>query len=423
MSYCQLHASWLPRTCGAIICLSIWAWLPTDVHGDDWPFFRGLHCDGISTETGWVTRWPNDGPRIAWRKSLGVGVSSFVVAGDRVVTMSNQDKVDIVWCLHPDDGRVLWKFEYECEFKDHYFEGGTLSTPTIDGPRVYAVAYDGQVHCLHLENGELLWKKHLVDDFKGRRSSWDYAGSPLVAENLVILETGGEGNSTIALNKTTGEKIWGQGDDLAGYSSPIPFDYFGTPAVLVFKARAMVAYDRAVGNELWRIGWKTKYDVNASAPTVVDDQLFLSSGYGGRRARGALFRLEQPEPRQLWVNDDIETKMNSAVLHRGHVYCISERAGGQLMCVDLDDGNTVWSEPSFAQYGTLMIADGKLVILDEEGDLVIAEATPTGYLELARKTVLSDRCWVMPVLANGRIYVRNNLGKMLCLDVRPGNGR
>ena len=216
----------------------------------------------------------------------------------------------------------------------------------------------------------------MVDDFGGRRSSWDYAGSPLVADNLLVLETGSDGDSTIALDKTTGEKVWGQGDELAGYSSPIPFDYFDAPAVLVFKARAMVAYEQAAGNELWRISWKTKYDVNASAPTVIDDQLFISSGYGGRRARGALFQLEKPKPRQLWVNDDIETKMNSAIVYRGHVYCVSERAGGRLMCVDLANGKTVWSESSFAQYGTLMMADGKLVILDEGGDLVIAEATP-----------------------------------------------
>ena len=389
------------------------------VAADDWPFFRGPHNNGVSLESGWLVQWPKSGPRVAWRKDLGIGASSFVVVGNRVISMGNRQDTDTVWCLDAESGRVVWQYDYACKFEDHNFEGGTSSTPTVDGALVYTLGYDGQVHCLNSENGRLVWRKHLVDDFDGRYSSWDYAGSPLVIGDRVIFDTGADGNSTVALDKATGQKLWGVGADLAGYATPIPLEYAGVSAVLVFKARAMVAHDLADGRELWRIGWKTNYDVNASTPTVIGDKLFISSGYRGRRARGALFRLAEPEPRQLWVNDDIETKMNSAVIHEGHVYCISERAGGQLMCVDLRDGTTVWSERSFAQYGTLMIADGKLVILDEQGDLVIADATPEKYRELARTTVLSGRCWAMPVLANGRIYVRNNKGKMACLDVRP----
>ena len=332
--------------------------------------------------------------------------------------MGNREDQDVIWCLDADSGQVIWQYDYACKFEDHYFEGGTSTTPTVDGSFVYALSYDGQVHCLNLQNGRLAWRKHLVQDFGGRYSNWDYAGSPLVVGNLVILDTGADGNSTVALDKKTGRKIWGAGSDLAGYATPIPFQFAGASAVLVFKARAMVAHDLANGRELWRIDWRTNYDVNASTPTVIGDKLFISSGYTGRRARGALFQLEQPRPRQIWVNDDIETKMNSAVVYEGHIYAISERAGGQLMCVDLENGKTVWTERSFAKYGTLMIADGKLVILDENGELVIATATHQGFEELSRAAVLDGRCWVMPVLANGRIYVRNNKGQMACLDVR-----
>ena len=112
--------------------------------------------------------------------------------------------------------------------------------------------------------------------------------------------------------------------------------------------------------------------------------------------------------------------MNSAVVHEGHVYCVSERSAGQLMCVDLRDGATVWSESSFARYGTLMIADDKLIVLDEQGDLVIADATPDEYRELARAKVLGGRSWVMPVLANGRLYAKTNTGNTVCLDLRAG---
>jgi outer membrane protein assembly factor BamB len=212
--------------------------------------------------------------------------------------------------------------------------------------------------------------------------------------------------------------MWGVGDDLAGYATPIPFEHSGRRGVLVFKARAMVAHDLATGRELWRIDWRTNYDCNASTPTVVGDKLFISTGYGGRRARGALFQIDAGEPRQIWLNQDLETKMNSGVVYQGHVYCVSEISGGQLMCFDLLDGAIVWAEPSFAPYGALMIAGGKLVVLDEKGDIVIAEATPSGYHQLARAKVHDSRCWVMPVLANGRIYAKTNRGELACLDVR-----
>jgi outer membrane protein assembly factor BamB len=392
------------------------------IAADDWPFFRGPHFSGVSTESGWTRHWPEAGPKIAWRADAGIGASSVVVAEDRVVTMGSRREPDeeIVWCFDADSGDVLWQVSYSAKFDARQFEGGPAATPTIDNGRAYALSYLGDLHCLNLADGRVLWRKHLVRDLGGRYSNWKYAGSPLVTENLVVLDTGADGNSTVALDKATGQRVWGAGTDLAGYSSPIPFTYSGHRCVLVFKARAMVAHDLATGKELWRIDWRTTYDCNASCPTVVGDKLFISTGYGGRRARGALYQLGNGEPTQIWLNQDLETRMNSAVVYDGHVYCISERATGQLMCFSLRDGSAVWSEPSFAKFGTLMIADGNLIILDEKGDLVIADATGAGYHELARAKVLTGRSWVMPVLANGRIYAKNNNGKIVCVDVRAG---
>ena len=248
------------------------------------------------------------------------------IASSRWAAARNRTR-NVVWCLDADSGRVLWQFTLSRrKFDARQFEGGPASTPTIDGRFVYTLGYLGHVHCLNLEDGRVVWRKHLVDDFGGRYSSWKYAGSPLVTGELVIFDTGADGNSTVALDKTTGRKVWGAGNDLAGYSTPIPFEHSGRRGVLVFKARAMVAHDLATGRELWRIDWRTNYDCNASTPTVVGDKLFISTGYGGQRARGALFQLGEGEPRQIWLNQDLETKMNSAVVYEGHVYCVSERA-------------------------------------------------------------------------------------------------
>lgn len=154
--------------------------------------------------------------------------------------MGNQENSDSVWCLNADSGRVLWRFNYECKFDDRNFEGGTSATPTVDGGLVYALGYDGQAHCLGLEDGRVVWSRHLVRDFGGRYSSWKYAGSPLVASNLVVFDTGADGKSTVALDKLSGREVWSTGNDLAGYATPIPFAHTGEPRIRFFTASQVV---------------------------------------------------------------------------------------------------------------------------------------------------------------------------------------
>jgi outer membrane protein assembly factor BamB len=405
---------------GFLICVALLILTDSTV-ADDWAFFRGPNCDGTSTETGWTHDWPETGPKVSWRADVGIGASSMVVAGDHVITMGSnkQENLEIIWCLDAHTGSPLWQYSYPAEFDARQFEGGPGSTPTIDGEFVYTLGYLGHAHCLNIEDGQVEWSKHLIDDFGGRYSIWKYAGSPLVIDDFVIFDTGADGGaSTVALDKKTGDKIWGEGSDLAGYSTPIPFDDQGRRGVLVFKARSLVAHDLTSGQEMWRIEWRTNYDCNASSPTVFGDKLFVSTGYGGHRARGALFQLGEDAPREIWINPDLETRMNSAVIHDGYGYCVSEQGRGQLICFDMRDGAVAWSEPSFNRYGTLMIADGRLIVLDERGDLVIADAESGGYHELARAKVLDGRSWVAPVLANGHIFAKNNAGNIVCLDVR-----
>ena len=203
------------------VALQVWAALlilAGSASADDWRCFRGPNHNGVSAETGWMVQRPGTGPKVAWRTDVGIGASSVVVAGGRLVTMGSckEKNEEIVWCLDAHDGSTLWQFKYASPFDARQFEGGPASTPTIDGRFVYALGYLGHAHCLNLEDGRVEWRKHLVDDFGGRHSSWKYAGSPLVTEGLVIFDTGADGNSTLALDKTTGRKVWSAGTDLAG---------------------------------------------------------------------------------------------------------------------------------------------------------------------------------------------------------------
>ena len=383
---------------------------------DDWPFFRGPSYNGVSRETGWQTAWPDSGPVMAWEADVGVGASSVTVVGDRVVTMGNREDVDTVRCYHADNGSELWAYPYACKFDARMFEGGTASTPTLAGGRVYVLSYEGQFRCLDLETGQPVWSTHLVNDHGGRLSQWAYSGSPLVLDDMVIIDTGGDGTSTLALDRNTGEKRWAAGDDRAGYASPVPFTHNGRKGVLVFKAKHLVALALENGKEIWRIPWETNYDVNASTPIYLGETLFVSSGYS--KGRSAVYQLTGGEPRELWQHDELKTKMSSAVALDGHVYGITEKKA-RLLCLNLDDGAVAWEQRGFGQYGSLLIAGRHIIALTDQGEAVVVEADPAQFTETARAKVLSGRCWVNPVLAHGRLYCKNNDGRLVALDLRP----
>lgn len=384
------------------------------VLAEDWPHFTGPDYTNASGETRWSSSWNE--PKTAWKAEVGTGAASFTVKGNRVLTTGNENDMDIVWCFDLDSGKALWKHSFPCEFEKRSFEGGTAATPTIDGDFVYNLSYDGQLHCLKLVDGSVVWKKHLVEDFGGKLPRWKYAGAPLVAGNVLIVDAGGRRNSTLALNKTTGEKVWGAGSEGAGYATPISVTQNGRPAVVVFKGEALVCLDFSSGKQLWEVPWKTSYDVNASSPVKLPNQkLLVSSGYGGGRA--ALLDISSRRPRQLWRNDDIKTKMSSCVATADHVFAVSGDNGGKLICAGLADGKTKWSQGGFG-FGTLALAGDRLIVLGESGNLVIAKASGSGYQPLAQAQILGRPCWVKPVLSDGRLLCKNNKGVVVCLDLR-----
>ncbi|MEM7384400.1 MAG: PQQ-binding-like beta-propeller repeat protein [Verrucomicrobiota bacterium] len=381
---------------------------------EDWPFFRGPHHTGASSETNWKV-W-NDEPKVAWKTDVGIGASSFTVVGNHVLTSGNMEDHDVIFCLDLNTGKEKWSRRIPCKFEKRMFEGGTASTPTVADGHVYNLTYDGQLQCLRLEDGSPVWTTNLLDEYKGKLSRWKYAGSPLVHGDHLVVDVGGDGNSTLCLDRKTGEKIWGTGDDNAGYASPVPISSGGMEAILVFKGKKLVAHSAANGKELWEVKWKTSYDVNASTPVPVGtDRLLVSSGYGGGRA--ALFDTSKRKPKELWLNKDIKTKMSSCVVHGDHVFAVCGDSDGQLVCVGLKDGKTLWTQKGFG-FGSVALAGDRLIVLGEKGNLVIAKANGESYQPLAQAQILQKSCWVNPVLANGRILCKNNKGSVVCIDVR-----
>jgi outer membrane protein assembly factor BamB len=376
----------------------------------DWYRYRGPDLNGISQETGWSARWPAAGPKQLWRAQVGVGFASIAVADGRAYTMGNQNDRDTVYCFDAATGRELWKHSYDCKLDPKYYEGGPGGTPTVDGDRVYTLSKFGHLFSLDAASGRVVWSRQLVDELGVKVPTWGFSSSVLVEGDVLFLNVGSHG---LALDKATGKTRWISGTSESGYATPVPFTTAGQKALAIFAARSLMAVDPASGKELWSHPWRTSYDVNAADPIVHDDLIFISSGYN----RGAaLLRIDGGKPQVVWENRSMRNQHNNSVLLNGALYGFDGDSNSDLKSVDFMTGNVNWSERGLGK-GSLMAADGKLIILSERGELVIAEADPTTFRPLARAQVLGGRCWTQPVLSNGRIYCRNAAGDLVCVDV------
>ena len=345
-----------------------------------------------------------------YRTQVGTGCSSFTTAGDRVYTLGNKDNTDTVVCLDAATGKVLWKYSYPQPLDPNMFEGGPGSSPAIDGTRVYTLARHGLLLCL--EEGRVVWQKHLVKDLGGKQPTWGFAGSPLVLGDLLLLDVGAKGASAVALNKLTGEIVWKTGDDPASYSSPIVIKPGDNPQVAFLNQFGLVVRTARDGRELWRHPWKTQYDVNAATPLPIGDAVFISSGYNHG---AALVRPTGTTAEVIWESRAMRNQMNSSVLFDGHLFGFDESS---LVCLEAATGQVKWKQGGLGK-GSLMLADGRLIIQAEQGRLVIARANPAKYEPLAEAQVLEKkRAWVVPVLSHGRILVKNNHGDVAAVDVR-----
>lgn len=377
---------------------------------DDWFRWRGPNLNGISAEKGWLAQWPKEGPKQLWKANVGVGFSSLSVANGRVYTLGNRNNQDTVYCFDAQTGKEIWHHSYPCELDPRYYEGGTSSTPTVDGQHVYTLSRKGHIFCFDAASGAIQWQKNIAQELSLEIPEWGFASSPLVEGELLILNAGSAGT---ALNKANGQVVWSSGKAEAGYSSAVPFNVGQDRFVALFVAEAVVAVNAKTGKELWRHRWKTSYDVNAADPIIIPpDRVFISSGYN----RGcALLNFTGNKVSVLWENKQMRTQQSPAVMFGNFVYGPDGDGGSaKLKCIDLQTGAVKWEERS-PVVSSLMVADGKLIVQGASGELLVAEANPNAFKLISRAQVLGGKCWSTPVLSNGRIYCRNAQGDVVCV--------
>jgi outer membrane protein assembly factor BamB len=399
---------------------------------DDSPDFRGAQRDGILRGNGFRKDWDTRPTKELWRHPVGLGWSSFAVLGDFAITQEQRDEEECVVCYSLTTGAQTWVHADKARFQQIALNGGDgpHATPVIVDQHTYALGATGLLNCLDTRSGKPYWQRNILVDAgaDGKPSDniqWGVSGSPLVHDDLVIVIAGGRqgqtftGKSVIAYDRMTGDIRWSNGRFPASYAGPRVEDFLGTQQVLAFHADGISSLAIDSGDVLWSYEWKNGPEVNSAQPIKLDDvSLLIANGYGQGAARLELTRDENGRwsVEKKWESPRLKLKFNDAVLRNGFVYGLDD---GKLTCVDVQTGKTRWKDRTgnFG-YGQLLLHEDTLLILAEEGDVILVAASPDQFQELHRIPALTGTTWNHPVVANGKLLVRNST-TAACFDVAP----
>lgn len=381
---------------------------------DQWLGHLGSNRNGHADHQ-WKNDWLDQEPELLWRKELGKGAAGIVVANGLVVGVGNNAGSDTVYCLSADDGSEQWKLSYKCPEGKRMFEGGPAATPTIDpvNRRVYVLSHQGELRCIDMLTGRLIWIVDYQKDLQGRLPQYGFAGAPLLSGDVLIVQPGGDQGSVVGLDPLTGRKLWAGGRDKLSYSSPVSFSHGGKEMIASFNAHGLSVLAVPGGDLVARIPWETQYQINAATPCYYAGHLFIASGYG----KGAgLISLEGNNAQLVYETRDIVCQFQSPVRSGGFIYVVSgdNSSKARLCCLRFDNGSVQWSEALGGNRGNVVIAGDKLVVLTEKGEALLCDVTPKGYADRGRFQALGGRCWASPAIAEGKLIVRNNAGRVIC---------
>jgi outer membrane protein assembly factor BamB len=363
-----------------------------------------------------ATAWPEGGPEQIWSRPLGEGYSAIVVDGAALYTMYRDGDDEVIVALDADTGETRWRRAYRAPFPDNqvfdYWRRmsgpGPYSTPLIVGTRLFAVGVNGQFHALDTKSGDVLWSHHLVEEF-GIPGFMGYAASPIAHGANVVLPVGAPGRGVVAFDRETGEVAWKNQDLELAPSSPVLIDVDGEEQLVVFGRKQVAGVDPSNGALLWSHPHETEYGLNISTPVWGDGNLlFISSAYNGGSRMIRLRRVDgTTTAEELWFNNRMRVHFGNALRVGDLVLGTSGDFGPAFFtALDIETGEEVWRERSFAR-SHLVYAGGKIVIVDEDGEIAVATPTSEGLEVHARAGLLKENAWTPPTLVGSRLYVRD----------------
>lgn len=381
----------------------------------DWPQFRGPRGDGTWQAPKLSTTWPADGLKQAWKQPIGGGYAGVSVANGRVITMDRQlnPEVERVLCFDAKSGRPLWKHEYAVAYGKLDYGNGPRAAPTIHGKLVYTVGAMGDVRCLNVDTGSEVWKKNYLADFQGRLPTWGFAGSPVVYGDWLILQPGGDnGHSIVALDRTTGNTIWHSLDDEAGYCTPVIHRIHDQDELIFWTPSHIRCLEARTGKLLWSHPYEITYGVSIAKPIIHEDIVLVAGYWHGSKA--IQLGSTPIDAKLAWEENRYLRGLMSQPLYRdGHVYLLDKQYG--LTCFELQTGKKRWDDKNQMtprdrnpHASLVWLGDSdRAIILNAEGELILARLTPEGYHEQSRSKIIG-LTWAHPAFAGNQVFARSD---------------
>jgi outer membrane protein assembly factor BamB len=435
---------------------------------DDWPQWLGPKRDGVWREDGIVGKFPAGGPKVLWREPCGAGYSGPAIAGGKLYltdfvpdegeklpdggfVKSRTKGKERLTCRDAATGKLNWTADYPVTYAISY-PGGPRVMPTVDGNRIYTLGAMGDLRCYDLA-GKLEWSKNFPKDYSATIPVWGFAAHPLIDGDKLICLAGGSNNRlVIAFDKATGKELWTSqscpGD--FGYCPPVICEFGGKRQLIIWHSQAVVSLEPDSGKRIWRVDFEVRSALTAPTPVKIgDDGLFVTSFYNG----SMLLKVGAKDAEIVWKSKatgekadqttDLSSIMPTPVVNGDHIYGVCSY--GQLRCIEAKTGKRVWEtmqatrgkltppkvaaekEPGAGERWSnvfLTPHNGRYFLFNEQGDLIIAKLSPSGYEEIDRAHLLDPTnrmpgrrvVWVHPAYANRCVYVRND-AEVICVSL------
>lgn len=406
-----------------IVAAGLFLTLTCLANAGDWPQILGPQRNGRAENETLAATWPEKGPPLAWSYKLGSGYAGPAAVGKHVVVFHRVSDAERIEALDAASGKPLWKSDSPAEYRGGINEDlGPRCVPLIHEGHVYTFGAAGELRCLSLL-GEKKWSRAVYADFEGDEGYFGAGSTPLVVDDKLLLNVGGkEGAGLVAFALATGKTLWKSTDEKASYSSPTVATIGGKKHAIFVTRMNTVSVDPASGEVRFRFPFgKSGPTVNAATPLVFDNQLFVSASYG---VGAQLANLAGARPEKVWASDNVmSSQYSTCVYDQGYLYGVDGRddvGGAVLRCLEAKSGRVQWSVDGFG-VAHLILADGKLLILKTNGELILAEASPKAYRKLASAKVSDHVTRALPALANGSFLLRDNArgsgGELKCYDI------
>ncbi|MDA8019660.1 MAG: PQQ-binding-like beta-propeller repeat protein [Thermoanaerobaculia bacterium] len=367
----------------------------------EWPGFRGSARDSVVRHPRYATDWSVASPEEVWRRDIGPGWGSFAVRGDLIYTQEQRGEEEVVACYRLSFGEPVWRHGDPVRFWESNAGAGPRATPTIDGDQIFALGGTGLINALRAHDGEVIWSRDAAADTGTTTPMWGYSASPLVSGDLAVVAASGR---LVAYDRHNGDLRWMGPEATTSYSSPHWATLHGEGQILHLNGEGILSFEPETGEVLWRHDWDGYPIVQPAVTSDGDVLLAVSEGDGLRRlqVRRAAAGWQAQE---RWTSIRLKPYFNDFVVHEGHAYGFD---GSIMAAIDITTGDRVWKGGRYGNGQLVLLAEQDLLlVLSEDGELVLVGATPDGHSELSRAPALTGRTWNHPVVVGDLVLVRN----------------